>query len=171
VDAANALGVTPQQVYNLLRSGGLDGPRSEGKARRGERFVFSQSVEARIAARARAAVGRPPTRGRGDADPTLAGLKRDLDRLRDEVAKLRQRERSLRTALQHEKVAADLSRELARRERHLARRLQRELTGLLDEQRNNAELLDAAMDQQTEALTQLLAPDDVRDGAEGTATP
>lgn len=107
-EAARQLGVTPQRVHALLRTGGLAGPAkpAEGRAPRGAPRVYISSIEQRLASMLSDESARP----RDDAATRVLRddaqrLKIALDAARDQMARLRQQNARL-TSLLAETVAA-----------------------------------------------------------------
>lgn len=153
--AADALGVSPQRVHQMLREERLNGPdQGPGRAPGGVGRVWRGSLDLEIERRKDRTRVQPLRRSKQVA---RAGTSLDVS------ASDSARTQSAHAAALHLKVALDLAREALKVERAQSAKITKTLAqavALLEATQDQASRLDAITDGYSEALTQLLAPAD-----------
>ena len=148
-EAAARLGVSPQRICQMVRSGALSGPRYKvPRAPRGAKRVWLSSVQAGLDRR-----NQSRSKATDAAQPTAPN---------DALVRADAQGAAARAATQHLKVQLDAARELLRAERAASKRLAQLVAGAaqaLAAQGERADRLDDIASGYSDALTQLLTPD------------
>lgn len=156
------VGVSPQRVSQMLKDGALTGPQyAVSPAPKNAPRVWKWSVDQLLAGRrARPTIDRPGRKDPGAEDDHQLGQW------------LARKEARINAAAQELKVAADLARQQAAHDRRKARGLTAKLANVVVRQAQVIDQLtadltrdedrtEAMLDAYSNALTQLLAPDDI----------
>lgn len=150
-EAAGRLGVKPQRISQMLRSGELSGPTiGPGRAPKGVGRVWEDSLEHEIHRRLTGIRRSPPPRA-------LDGQVQIRSSTREAAA--------LEAVLQM-KVKLDDAREALRHERRASKRLTNMLAAVvaeLEAARAQSDRIDNIAEGYSEALAQLIIPDEPRD--------